>query len=50
MTRRVVMIVSGLLTLGRPAVCGAQIYAGIAVGAGAAKAPVGNVTRAPAEE
>ena len=42
MTRRAVTIASVLLTLGRPAVCGAQIYAGAAVGAGAAKVPVGS--------
>jgi hypothetical protein len=50
MTRRAVMIVSGLLTLGRPAVCGAPIHAGSAAGAGAAKVPVGSLTRALAEE
>jgi hypothetical protein len=42
MTKRAVAIASVLLTLGRPAVCSAQIYAGAVVGVGAAKVPVGS--------
>ena len=30
------------LTLGLPAICGAQIYAGAAVGAGGASVPIGS--------
>ena len=42
MTRRAPMIAMVLLALSRPAVCGAQIYAGAAVGVGAAKVPIGS--------